>query len=334
MLTLYTTEKKLIEICEEGEDWYNIVKRQSDVYICNDSESGEWDVTNNLLLALHRSGTSIIVDNDVLSDIKKDDSKVMDLPNPVYILDFKEDEAKAIEEKYGVLFLSTTKTPKPILAKRGWSIDTTDANKPKTWEYFLKNIKVHYNSILIVDRYFFSSLQGESIEDSLYNLREILNSLLPPKRMFKFTVSIVFDERESDMTMQDLSKKANKVKKSIVGKTPFTLELISINKDCYKYEDTHDRFIISNYFVINATHKIKAFRAGNKTLCAQKIFFDYLYSNGIDDDDISSIPVVSQDRVINTLLDSLKTSKNEILYASNGTAYAKGNINIENELLL
>ena len=74
MLTLYTTEKKLIEICEEGEDWYNIVKRQSDVYICNDSESGEWDVTNNLLLALHRSGTSIIVDNDVLSDIKKDDN--------------------------------------------------------------------------------------------------------------------------------------------------------------------------------------------------------------------------------------------------------------------
>lgn len=332
MFTLYTTEDKLTELCLEGTEWYNIIKNQRTIYVCNDSEDEVWDSTNPLLVALHRSGTSIQVDNELLEEIKEDNSNVLELTNPAYILDFKEDEARAIEEKYGVIFLPTENTPKPLLAKRGWDIDTDDESKPNTWEYFLKNNKIKFNSLVIVDRYFFSSQEGETFEDSLFNLRAILNVLLPAKTMHKFTVSIVFDESKSDLKMQELATKVNKVKRSIVGKTPFTLELISIDSNCYKYEDTHDRFIISNYFVINATHKIKAFNAQGESLCGQKIYFEYLFGKGIEEDDISSTPEVSQDRVLKAVCESLHTSKNEIEYSMNGQKSKKGNFTVVNDL--
>ena len=98
------------------------------------------------------------------------------------------------------------------------------------------------------------------------------------------------------------------------------------------YEETHDRFIISNYFVIHASHKIKAFNAQQKSLCAQKLTFDYLYSEGIEEDDISSTPEVSQDRVLKALCDTFHTSKSEIQYAANGQVNKKGVFTIQNDL--
>lgn len=332
MFTIYTTENKLTELCLEGDEWYDIIRNQKTIIICNDSDDEEWDVTNTILMNLHRSGISIEVDNTLIEEIKEDNSKVLEIVNPAYILDFKEEDAKAIEDKYGVIFLTTQNTPKPIISKRGWDIDTTDDSKPKTWEFFLKRNHVKFNSLLIVDRYFFSSQSGESIEDSLFNLRSILNALLPSCNMYKFTVSIIFDESRSDLSMSELATKVNKVKKTIIGKTPFTLELISINNNCYKYEETHDRFVISNYFIINATHKIKAFNYEKKSLCSQKLFFDYLYSKGIEKDDISSTPEVSQDRILKALCESIHTSKSGILYAANGQTSKKGVFTPQNEL--
>ena len=332
MFTLYVTEDKLTELCLEGAEWFDIIRNQRTIIVCNDSDDEEWDLTNKTLMALHRAGTSINVDNELVLEIREDNSKVLELINPAYILDFKEEEAKAIEEKYGVIFLPTRNTPKPILSRRGWEIDTTDDRKPNTWDYFLSRNEIPFNSLVIVDRYLFSSQVGETFDDSLFNLRAILNILLPTKNMHKFTVSIIFDESKSDFEMQELATKVNKVKKSIIGKTPFTLELISIDSNCYMYEETHDRFIISNYFVINATHKIKAFNANKDSMCGQKLFFDYLYSKGIEEGDISSTPEVSQDRVLKAICESVHTSRSAIHYAVNGQASKKGVFLIENEM--
>lgn len=326
------TEDKLTELCLEGAEWFDIIRNQRTIIVCNDSNDEEWDLTNKTLMALHRAGTSIDVDNELIIKIKEDNSKVLELTNPAYILDFNEKEAKAIEEKYGVIFLPTRNTPKPVLSRRGWDIDTTDDSKPHTWEYFLTRNKAPYNSLVIVDRYFFSSQTGETFNDSLFNLRAILNILLPTRNMYKFTVSIIFDESKSDFEMQELATKVNKIKKSIIGKTPFTLELISIDSNCYMYEETHDRFIISNYFVINATHKIKAFNVNKNSMCGQKLFFDYLYSKGIEEGDISSTPEVSQDRILKAICQSVQTSKSAIHYAVNGQTSKKGVFSVENEL--
>lgn len=324
MFTLYTTEDKLTELCLEGGTWYDIIRNQKNIIVCNDSDEEEWDESNSVLMNLHRAEIEIEVDNELAEDIREDAKNVLELVNPAYILDYSEKEATEISKKYGVIFLPTQNTPEPAIAETGWTLDTSDDSKEQSWEYFLSGIKTKYNSLVIIDRYFFSSEYGESLEDSKFNLRSILNILLPKEQMHKFTVSIIFDITKADKEMQELATEVNKVKKTLVGHTSFDMELISIDSNCYNYDKTHDRFIVSNYFVIDAAHKIKAFRTDKTVLTEQNIHFKYLYSEGIRENDKSSKPEVSQDRILKAICDAMHTSKREMLHAANGQMSLKG----------
>lgn len=332
MFTFYTTEDKLTELCLEGGTWYDIIRNQRTIYVCNDSDEEEWDISNEILLNLYRGGVEIEVDNEVAEDIKKDTKNVLELVNPAYILDYSEQEATEISRKYGVIFLPTQNTPEPAIAETGWTLDTSDDSKEQSWDFFLSGIKTKYNSLVIIDRYFFSSEYGESLEDSKFNLRSILNILLPKEQMHKFTVSIIFDITKADKEMQELATEVNKIKKTLVGHTSFDMELISIDSNCYNYDKTHDRFIVSNYFVIDAAHKIKAFRTDKTVLTEQNIHFKYLYSEGIRENDKSSKPEVSQDRILKAICDAMHTSKREMLHAANGQMSQKGNFQPKNEM--
>lgn len=332
MFTFYTTEDKLTELCLEGGTWYDIIRNQRTIYVCNDSDEEEWDISNEILLNLYRGGVEIEVDNEVAEDIKKDTKNVLELVNPAYILDYSEQEATEISRKYGVIFLPTQNTPEPAIAETGWTLDTSDDSKEQSWDFFLSGIKTKYNSLVIIDRYFFSSEYGESLEDSKFNLRSILNILLPKEQMHKFTVSIIFDITKADKEMQELATEVNKIKKTLVGHTSFDMELISIDSNCYNYDKTHDRFIVSNYFVIDAAHKIKAFRTDKTVLTEQNIHFKYLYSEGIRENDKSSKPEVSQDRILKAVCDAMHTSKREMLHAANGQMSQKGDFQPKKEM--
>lgn len=332
MFTLYTTEDKLTELCLEGGTWYDIIRNQRTIYVCNDSDEEEWDISNEILMNLYRGGVEIEVDNELAEDIKKDTKNVLELANPAYILDYSEQEATEISRKYGVIFLPTQNTPEPAIAETGWTLDTSDDSKEQSWDFFLSGIKTKYNSLVIIDRYFFSSEYGESLEDSKFNLRSILNILLPKEQMHKFTISIIFEITKADKEMQELATEVNKVKKKLVGHTSFDMELISIDSNCYNYDKTHDRFIVSNYFVIDATHKIKAFRTDKTVLTEQNIHFKYLYSEGIRENDKSSKPEVSQDRILKAICDAMHTSKKEMLHAANGQMSQKGDFQPKNEM--
>lgn len=332
MFTLYTTEDKLTELCLEGGTWYDIIRNQRTIYVCNDSDEEEWDISNEILMNLYRGGVEIEVDNELAEDIKNDTKSVLELVNPAYILDYSEQEATEISRKYGVIFLPTQNTPEPAIAETGWTLDTSDDSKEQSWDFFLSGIKTKYNSLVIIDRYFFSSEYGESLEDSKFNLRSILNILLPKEQMHKFTVSIIFDITKADKEMQELATEVNKIKKTLVGHTSFDMELISIDSNCYNYDKTHDRFIVSNYFVIDAAHKIKAFRTDKTVLTEQNIHFKYLYSEGIRENDKSSKPEVSQDRILKAVCDAIHTSKREMLHAANGQMSQKGNFQPKNEM--
>lgn len=332
MFTLYTTEDKLTEFCLEGGAWYDIIRNQRTLYVCNDSDEEKWDVSNEVLMNLYRGGVGIDVDNELAEDIKKDTKNVLKLVNPAYILDYPEQKATEISKKYGVIFLSTQNTPKPAIAETGWTLDTSDDSKEQSWDFFLSGIKTRYNSLIIVDRYFFSSETGETIDDSKFNLKSILNTLLPKEQMHRFTVSIIFDGTKADIEMQTLATEVNKIKKTLVGHTAFDMELISIDSNCYNYDKTHDRFIISNYFVIDAAHKIKAFAIDKTALTEQNIHFKYLYSEGIRENDKSSKPEVSQDRILKAIREAIHTSKREICHAANGQMSQKGNFQPKNEM--
>ncbi len=337
MFTLYTTEDKLTELCLEGRTWYDIIRKQRTIYVCNESDEDEWDVSNEVLINLFREGIEIDVNNKLAEDIRNDNKNVLELPNPAYILDFPERDADKISQKYGVIFLPTENTPEPVIAEPDWTLDTSDNSKELSWNYFLDGIKARYNSLVIIDRYFFSSEPGETLEDSMFNLKGILNMLLPKNQMHRFTVSIIFDETKinvkDNIDMKGLITKVNKMKKAFADRTSFDIELISIDSNCYNYDKTHDRFIVSNYFIVDASHKIKAFRMNKTALVEQNINFNYLYSKGIKESDKSSKPEISQDRVLKAIHGALQTSKAEIIHAANGQLSPKGDFQVKNEIL-
>ena len=66
MFKLYTTEDKLTEFCLEGETWYDIIRNQKKIFVCNDSEEEIWDETNSVLMNLHRAE----IEKENLEDFK------------------------------------------------------------------------------------------------------------------------------------------------------------------------------------------------------------------------------------------------------------------------
>lgn len=339
MITLFTTEENLSNLCTI-EGWHKIIKRQGIVVVTNNSDDGEWDETDPVLRNLHKEGVSIYVENSTVTDLNENPSKVLEEVNPVYLLDIEEAKANEIEKKYGVICRHLSKLEDIPLTNRGWELDTSDEEKPKHWKFFLEGIESGVNSIVIVDRYFFASegnkdnaSLNETIEDSISNLRGILSVLVPkntPQGMMQ--VTLVFDASTvENYDFPTLVTKVNKMKKTLPG-INFDLELISINSNCYRYKDTHDRALIANYYVVKATHKLKAFR-DNVSLCDQNLSFDYLYSKGFEKNDRSSFPEVTQDRIIDAIKDAIKTSRNEIDYALNGQTSKKGQFDVVNRLL-
>ena len=344
MFTLYTTEDNLIQICLEEDFWFDIIQKQETVYIKTSSDNGEWDNNNPILTNLHRSGTKIEVNNQLDEEIRNDHSKVYSLSNPVYLINIEKNDANEIEEEYGVICKPIEESNNIALVEQGWEIDTADDYKKQSWNYFLSDIHVPMNAIVIVDRYFFSSEKNktkatlnETLDDSYSNLEQILEALLPQKaKDGVITITLVYDHeqlhKDEILEFKDLVTKTNKIKKKINRPYAYTLELISLNSDCYQYKETHDRFIISNYFIVNATHKIKAYRPNNVSLVNQNIYFNYLFSKGIKPNDKSSMPITTQTRVLKAISESISTSKKSIKYGCNGITSDNDNFSIKNRL--
>lgn len=190
----------------------------------------------------------------------------------------------------------------------------------------------------------FSSEVGESIDDSLFNLEQILDNLLPVRCADNIMqVTLIFDfstfkhERDkkgdgSNYTFKSLAERVNKVKRN-VRTYVYTLELLSINSDCYRYEDTHDRRIIANLNITEALHKLKAFTSDKRSLCGQNITFKRLFEEGLEYGDKSTLPAFVQNAILDSIIDSIKISKSTMEYACNGQVAAIGSFEIQNRLL-
>lgn len=342
MFVVYTTEDNLIRLCSEKENsWYKIIMKIKEVVVSTNN-GDNWDTTNQLLQTLHRAGVSICTgDNDFINQIATNHPEyVLEDPCAAYLLDIDKEKAEKIQNKYGVICQPQTED-RNILTQEGWEIDTAAcAQEQKSWKSFFAGHNCPLNSLVIIDRYFFSSEAGETIEYSLHNLRQILDALLPascPDNVIQ--VSIVFDFTKFNhnidgrgYTLQTLAEKVNRVKRS-VREYAYTLELLSINSNCYNYEDTHNRRIIANFSVTSALHKLKAFYEQNQSLADQYITFRRLFEKGLNEGDKSTAPAFSQAIILDKIKDIISTSKSTIEYACNGRVFAANSFEIQNRLL-
>ena len=134
-------------------------------------------------------------------------------------------------------------------------------------------------------------------------------------------------------TFEEIVKIIEKLKTEIYRPFKYDIEVISVNKECAYYNDTHDRYVITNFHITTVSHKLVAFTEDKRYLHQQLLNFYYIYSTGVLDSK-SSMPITTKERVLEAMIKLLSENENDkIKYALNGKILEFKKENIKNKLL-
>ena len=211
-------------------------------------------------------------DNDVF---KAHPENMLKNPSSLYILDISPTEALGIQKKYGVMCLSSDSPDiSPLIDVNDYFTPTIGKKKFKGWDRILDSVeKLPSNALLLIDRYLFSS-RNKDKGDGLMNVHRILNELLPQEfEGGDYHITIVFniEVKHSSYSFSEIVSKLNNIALQLRPGYDFMIEVFGIKKTCSQYDDSHDRQIVSNYFIVEASHKLAAFNQENKGTVHQSI---------------------------------------------------------------
>lgn len=341
MLSLYTTERILSQIYLSADDtetsiWYSFITKDNLFSSLNvwfdentDFETNEYNPTYQLA---HSNAIPCNKLNDrqgnddslCLSDVIRNLEIGRD-PYAIFLLDISSNEAKDISTKYGVICHSFQESPKtnPLFIESR-DISVVKDEPRKGWHEILSPDFVNpSNSLIIIDRYLFAKRGKTGGEkEGLKNLYNIIDNILPHtlSEKISYHILVVFDslKNNSRTDFKNISEKINDFKNKLGRKYQIIIETISISdpnsvrsvlSESELYYKTHNRRIISNYFIIRAEHSLTAFDE-SKGLCTQVISFDWAVSKGILRSKNSDIPAKSIFNTLNDIKDAIKKCQN------------------------
>lgn len=334
MFLIHTTEKVLEEICfGKYPNWLAIAKKQSEIMITLYNNDMFLDDENPINIFMKSYGVSIEPNNDYIEKIPQDHNSVLNNPCGAFILDIDQITAKQIELDYGVICQSTMNIDDNCLR---YSKEITSEVQEEThnWNSFLQSIKVSPTNTLVVnDRYLFANDDNIN-KNGIHNATKIIDAILPLNFKAEYHILFVFDslKLKQGITFTNIANWLNKAIRGI-RTYPIRLELLSVKGNCYLYENTHNRRIVSNYSVVRTEHKFNAFNE-SRSLCSQTLNCDMLYSKGINDD--SDCPAKPHSKTLSDLKSIVIYGKS---HAASGYEYAcNGNTtltitDIQNRLL-
>ena len=188
---------------------------------------------------------------------------VLKNPAALYILDITYTEALAIQRNYGVICLSgETPDISPLIDIN--DIHRSENRKPlgRGWDSVLDSIeKLPSNALILIDRYLFAE-RNAAYGNGFDNVKAILNELLPRELATKYHVTIIYakDDDGETYTFQEVATRLNEISKDMGRPYEIIMEVIRITEQCSPmYYDFHDRFILSNYYCVEASHQLAAF---------------------------------------------------------------------------
>lgn len=195
--------------------------------------------------------------------IKDHNDEVLNNPSGLYILNVTNAEALAIRRNYGVLCLSGDNPDvSPLIDINDIHISDARQRLGRGWDSVLDSIEnLPSNALLLTDRYLFAFLKATA-GDGIANVRDIIDELLP--RQFAggdYHVTIIFNDesKHASYTFNEIATELNHVKQQLGRDYPIMMEVLGITPDCSIYDKLHNRQIISNYYMVEADHKLAAF---------------------------------------------------------------------------
>lgn len=339
MLSIYTTEHIISAIYRDSDNrydaWYDLIttlRPTMKILLGADTDYDDNDYNPVYML---QKDFDITVEPEYLDEVGEnsylDQVERMELvsvsdPFAVFILDIEEDTAKKITEKYGVICHALSAHPHTNPIFQEGIEKSIDKKEPRRgWSELFNGINTTpSNHLAIIDRYLFSDdSDGVTMQDGLDNVSEILNLALPQKLSVDFHVLIICDATVIDndpKTFNQLSTKLNRIKNSIKRPYTITIEVVSINHSDFNYDETHNRRILSNYFIVRLDHSIKAFKAG-RGIYTQTMWLDWAASKGIVSHKASDAPskaLYKYTRETVKAIEQLKKKVGGTLYSHNG----------------
>ena len=195
--------------------------------------------------------------------LKDHPEDVLKNPSALFILDITRAEALAIQKTYGVICLSREAPDiSPLIDVN--DIHRSENKKPlgRGWDSVLDSVeKLPSNALILIDRYLFAE-RNAAYGNGFDNVKAILGELLPREFGTKYHVTIIYakgDDGEA-YTFQEVATRLSEISKDLERPYEITIEVIRITEQCSPmYYDFHDRFILSNYYCVEASHQLAAF---------------------------------------------------------------------------
>lgn len=195
--------------------------------------------------------------------------EVLKEPSALYVLDIPRQEALGIQRAYGVICLSGDGPDiSPLIDVNDIHISNVRERLGRGWDSVLDSVeKLPSNALLLTDRYLFA-FRHPNAGDGIANIHDILGQLLP--RQFQggdYHITIVFDNmaKHTSYTFNDIVLQLENVKQQLKRDYPIMMEVLGITPDCPVYNKLHNRLIISNYYLVEAGHKLAAFNRDKGT---------------------------------------------------------------------
>ena len=263
-------------------------------------------------------------------NLRQHPEEVLKGPSSLYILDVQPAEALSIRRSFGVMCLSGDNPDiTPLIDVNDIHISNEHEKLGRGWDSVLDSVeKLPSNALLLTDRYLFA-FRHPNAGDGLANIHDILNELLPQQfEGVDYHVTIVFDDRSkhSSYTFDEIATKLNRIKTQLGRNYPIMMEVLGITPDCSIYNKLHNRLIVSNYYLVEAGHKLAAFNKDQGT--ARQMLIPMTLFTEASLNGTSTPPLKAIEQTVSTLREFSKSlsqlsDHSVYLYAVNGKRMEK-----------
>jgi len=306
MFKVFISAKSLERICLQEmpkekiqqSSWFLLLTKQSTIYL-DKNVYEEWDYGDPLFTFSESYGIQFEPSEiDFNTVIKSSPDDLLKEPQGAFLLDVDNNEATTLQNAYGVICQSAQELDNCCLAANECKFSLHEGDLKHSWkELFEKGVKVPSNSLVIIDRYIFSyEGRNRNYVTGIENIKQILKSVLPITLQCDYHLLILFDKANVDsfFNMQQVTRQLSNYVTNDLRKTyNVIIELYAVTNNCKNYECTHNRKIISNYFISSAEYRIKAFMNDGTATCNQDIRIESAYSHGLRDFSDSSIDTIN-----------------------------------------
>lgn len=232
-------------------------------------------------------------------NIKANPKEVLNNPSSLYILSTSAEEASAIENSYGVMCLSGDNPDiSPLIDVEDYFKPSKKEKKFKGWDRVLDTVEnLPSNALVLRDRYLFK-YKGKKEGDGITNVRSILDELLPEQfEGGEYHITIVFGLESNSYTFKEINAELNAIAHELRSGYDIMIEIFGVYETSCLFYDSHDRQIVSNYYFVEASHKLAAFKNDDVGIVDQSITPWALFTrNSLDSDSSAPLEAIEQTR--------------------------------------